>query len=245
MNVMRGEQQRTQRYVDELTRMVDAAGYPCVGAKAVVARHQLSSYAATDIRQPQDDRAIAEFLNDFIDRYRRLPSVLCSAAVIFDEPQDLSEPDFEKYLWQRLQALADIDAETCAYDIRVSNDPTAKNFGFSIHAEALYVIGLHPGSSRRARRFPRPAIIFNPHAQFELLRERGKYDVMKRAVRQRDQEYSGSVNPMLADFGMSSEAVQYSGMQHGNNWKCPFASGHHGNENHSSENRRGIFTETR
>ncbi len=181
----------------------------------------------------------------FIDQYRRDRSVLCSAGVVFDEPGDLSEPEFEKFLWKRLQSLADIDAEAYVYDLRVSSDPADNNFGFSIYSEALYVIGLHPGSSRRARRFSRPAVIFNPHAQFEWLRARGKYDPMKRAVRQRDVEYSGSVNPMLADFGLSSEAVQYSGMQHGNSWKCPFASGHQRNEDHSPENGSGVSAETR
>jgi FPC/CPF motif-containing protein YcgG len=191
-----------------------------------MAKHRLSHFVGSDLRCPQDDQRIINSLYQFIEQFKQSPSTLCSAIVMFQEPHELSEGDFDNLLWARLQALADIDASNYVYDLRVSNDPTARNFGFSIMSEALYVIGLHPGSSRPARRFSQPAIVFNPHAQFEWLRTRGKYDVMKRAVRERDLDYAGSVNPMLTDFGDSSEAIQYSGIQDGNNWKCPFVSRH-------------------
>ena len=213
-------------YVGDLARMVGQSEYPCVGAKAVLAKDKLKSLVAGDMRAADDDQKIIDFLYGFIDTYRVSDGSLCSAAVIFQSPSHFSEADFDRCLWTRLQAFADIDAGNFAYDLRVSSDPAARNFGFSIKSEALYVIGLHPDSSRPARRFAHPAIVFNPHAQFERLRSRGKYDSLKRAVRQRDISYAGSVNPMLADFGESSEAIQYSGIQDGNNWKCPFISRH-------------------
>ena len=226
MTAVTNDMQGMQPYMDELSRMIGLAGYPCIGAKAVMAKNQLSCFVAGDMRCPQDDYRIVNFLYQFIEKFRKSESTLCSAAVIFQGPHDLSEVDFDHLLWKRLQALADIDADNYAYDLRISSDPTDRNFGFSIMSEALYVIGLNPGSARTARRFTHPAIIFNPHAQFEWLRARGKYDPMKRVVRQRDQEFAGSVNPMLADFGEASEAIQYSGIQDGNNWKCPFVSRH-------------------
>ncbi len=48
-----------------------------------------------------------------------------------------------------------------------------------------------------------------------------KYDMMKNAVRKRDVAYSGSVNPMLKDFGKASEVFQYSGRKYDENWQCP------------------------
>jgi len=223
-----------QRSVEALFHLIDEASFPCIGAKAAMAKRQLQCFVGRDIRSAHDDAAIVEFLYKFVDQFRTGQSALSSAAVIFNNPTDLSEERFDFFLWNRLQAIADIDATYSPYDARVSNDPAANDFSFSMKAEALYVIGLHPASARKARRFSYPTIVFNPHQQFEALRSTGKYESMKQAVRRRDQEYSGSVNPMLVDFGVSSEAIQYSGKQYGDTWTCPFASKHRGNDDHSS-----------
>jgi hypothetical protein len=42
-------------------------------------------------------------------------------------------------------------------------------------------------------------------------------------VRKRDIAYSGSINPMLNDFGNASEVYQYSGKQYTSDWVCPFS----------------------
>jgi FPC/CPF motif-containing protein YcgG len=44
---------------------------------------------------------------------------------------------------------------------------------------------------------------------------------MKNTVRKRDIAFSGSVNPMLQDFGESSEVYQYSGRKYDDSWQCP------------------------
>ena len=46
---------------------------------------------------------------------------------------------------------------------------------------------------------------------------------MRDVIRARDERQTGSMNPMLADFGKRSEAIQYSGRAAGADWKCPFA----------------------
>ncbi|MDQ3193559.1 MAG: YqcI/YcgG family protein, partial [Bacteroidota bacterium] len=104
---------------------------------------------------------------------------------------------------------------------RVSNDPESINFSFSLKEEAFFIIGLNPSSSRPARKFKYPALIFNPHAQFEKLRESNRYEKMKSIVRKRDLVYSGSLNPMLKDHGISSEVNQYSGVNYSGEWQCP------------------------
>ena len=60
------------------------------------------------------------------------------------------------------------------------------------------------------------------HNQFETLRASGKYAGMQKVIRNRDVALQGSINPVLAQFGASSEARQYSGMAVDANWKCPF-----------------------
>jgi FPC/CPF motif-containing protein YcgG len=140
---------------------------------------------------------------------------------------------FDKLLWTKLQSFSDLDAERYSYDERVDADPSSGQFSFSLHDEALYVIGLHPESSRRSRRFKYPTLVFNPHEQFEQLRRSDKYELMKKAVRRRDVIFSGSVNPMLQDFGKSSEVFQYSGRNYDETWKCPLKI-HHAQPEHNT-----------
>ncbi|MCW3116834.1 MAG: hypothetical protein JWM28_916 [Chitinophagaceae bacterium] len=161
-----------------------------------------------------------------MDEYRQSSDLYYSAVVIFKAPVDLDEDKFETMFWSRLQAISDLDSREYPYDQRVKHDPAAVDFSFSLKEEAFYLIGLHPGSSRPGRRFSHPAIVFNPHSQFDRLREMNKYETMKQFIRNRDIRYSGSVNPMLADFGETSEAIQYTGRQYDQDWKCPFISQH-------------------
>jgi hypothetical protein len=57
---------------------------------------------------------------------------------------------------------------------------------------------------------------------------------MKTIVRKRDISCSGSVNPMLDDFGHSSEAIQYSGLFNDNQWQCPLTINHGKTGDHST-----------
>lgn len=197
--------------------------FPCIAAKAAAARGRIRTIVAEHMACPADDERIVRFLYEFVDDFRTSPEEFQSAMVIFKGPDIGSEKMFDDLLWRRLQCLADIDQKQYAYDPRVSPDPSSAEFSFSIKEEAFYVIGLHPASSRKARAFPQPGLVFNPHQQFVRLRENGKFSPMRQAVRKRDTRYSGSVNPMLADFGEISEAHQYSGRNYDKDWKCPLA----------------------
>ncbi|HZY79043.1 MAG TPA: guanitoxin biosynthesis heme-dependent pre-guanitoxin N-hydroxylase GntA [Cyclobacteriaceae bacterium] len=219
---------------EEYFAFIADKGFPCIAAKAALSREQIQVLVCDHIACPKDDSAIIDFLYDFTDHYRQATKLYNSAVVIFKGPSLCSEEQFDQLMWQRLQSISDRDALQHPWDKRVSSDPSHPDFSFSIKAEAFYVIGLHPGSSRKARRFQYPALVFNPLSQFEKLREDGRYAVMKESVRKRDKEYSGSVNPMLADFGESSEAFQYSGRVYNKEWKCPFVSHHETDQHHST-----------
>lgn len=133
-----------------------------------------------------------------------------------------------------MQALTNLDARQYPYDQRVDADVDSPYFSFSLKAEAFYIIGLHPANSRLARQFPYAGMVFNAHAQFEKLREANHYVKMQQVVRMRDLVYSGSVNPMLSDFGNASEAMQYTGKQYDKSWKCPLNIPHERKSNHPS-----------
>lgn len=200
--------------------------FPCVAAKAALAKRQLDVFVADHMACPKDDREILSFMYQFTDKYRASDKMFHSAAIVFRQPEVYDESMYARFFWSRLQALADLDAATYAYDQRVSPDPESENFSFSLKEESYFIVGMHPGASRPARKFAYPVLIFNPHAQFEKLRETGQYQKLQNIIRKKDESLSGNINPMLRDFGDASEAWQYTGQQLKKDWKCPLNINH-------------------
>lgn len=197
--------------------------FPCVGAKSALAHQTLEVLACRAIDSGWDDVRIHDALLHWVESYRAEPSLFRSFAVVFEGPDYLSEQAFERALWDRVQSLSDKDVwRGQDYDGRVSADPNDPHFSLSFGGEAFFVVGLHPGASRPARRFERPTLVFNLHDQFEVLRAAGKYEGMREKIMVRDERLAGSRNPMLARHGEISEARQYSGRMVDTEWACPF-----------------------
>ena len=179
--------------------------------------------ACNRIDSSWDDLRIHDELLRFARAYREEPALFRSLAVVFEGPDDLDEEAFEAALWRRAQSLSDKDVwRGQEYDHAVSADPESPHFSLSFGGEAFFIVGLHPAASRPARRFSRPAMVFNLHDQFETLRAQGKYEAMREKIMVRDEAVSGSRNPMLTRHGEASEARQYSGRVVDPEWKCPF-----------------------
>jgi uncharacterized protein len=212
----------------EFVNFIENKSFPCIGAKTAIAKSQLNCLVVGHIFCPVDDEKIVTFLHTFIDKCRTSNNQFHSAAIIFSAPQDITEAVYEIALWQRLQAISNIDAQHYKYDSRVSLDIHSSLFSFSIKEEALFIVGMHGASSRDARRFKYPAIVFNPHAQFEILKQTNKYKNLQSSIRKRDMALSGTINPMLSDhaIAMSLEIVQYSGKDYGNLFSCPLIINH-------------------
>ena len=210
-----------EEIVNEYLAFLHQKDFPCVAAKAALSRSQIQCMIAPHMTCPSTDNTILMFLYNFVDSYRTSEAPYHSAAVIFRDPVAMDETLFDAFLWQRLKSLSSLDKENYTHDRRVDSSPASSQYSFSLKEEAFFILGLNPGSSRKARRFRYPAIIFNPHAEFEKLRNANRFDKMKEVVRKRDIVFSGSVNPMLADFGAASEVYQYSGIHYGPDWKCP------------------------
>lgn len=205
---------------------VSADSFPCVGAKAALAKGTLAVLACNRIDSAWDDLRIHDGLLKWAEDYRRDPGLFRSFAVVFEGPDDLSETEFEAALWKRVQSLSDKDVwRNQPYDAGVSADPGNPHFSLSFGGSAFFLVGLHPNASRPARRFDRPTIIFNLHDQFETLRAEGKYEGMREKILVRDEDLAGSRNPMLARHGDSSEARQYSGRAVDTDWRAPFEYG--------------------
>lgn len=198
--------------------------FPCVGAKSALGRDQMRFVIGRDIRSAWDDLRILPSLHALAASYRADPVLFQSLIVLFEEEVELDELGFETNLWARLQSLTDKDDWLGQQpDPRVSHSPDDPHFSLSFGGEAFFVVGLHPGASRPARRFERPALVFNLHDQFERLRAEGTYEKLRGTIIERDVALAGQANPMLARHGSSSEARQYSGRLVDDEWVCPFS----------------------
>ena len=214
---------RNHPLADAFRSFVREPAFPCVGAKSALSRDQFTIIVARDVTSGWDDLRIYPALLAFVSRYKRAPRLFCSLAVLFERPGELSEAEFERALWARVQSLSDKDAWLgLPYDERVRACPSDPHFSLSFGGEAFFVVGLHPNASRKARRFDRPALVFNLHDQFETLRANGRYESLRGSIGERDIRFSGSVNPMLSTHGEASEARQYSGRAVDEKWVCPF-----------------------
>ncbi len=208
-----------------ITRIVAAEGYPCVGARSVFKRRTASIVVLDELAE---SGCTVELLHD-LERFSHdhpkpdvvdsLPE-MASFVAAFRSPATTSEVEFEDALWRQLTMIHAID--TVPWDDAVVSDPADPHFGFSVAGRAFFVIGMHPGASRLARRFPLPMMVFNLHSQFDQLRAAGKYDRLRDTVRRRDLDLQGSANPMLADHGARSEARQYSGRAVPHDWRPPY-----------------------
>jgi len=206
----------------EFETFVRDQAFPCVGAKSALARSQMKIVVARDISSAWDDLRIHPGLFGAARRFKDDPTLFQSFVVIFEGPTDLDEVAFERAMWARIQSLSDKDAwHGVAYDPTVDPDPDSPHFSLSFGGEAFFAVGMHPGASRPARRFQTPAVVFNLHRQFEMLRSSGSYEKLRASILERDVTLAGSVNPMLARHGESSEARQYSGRAVEAAWSCP------------------------
>jgi uncharacterized protein len=215
------------RVRDAFTAFVADDRYPCLAAQGLARRddYHIGIYDTLGSAAASRELAggLAAFVRD-VDADGEAPGHPLTAYVaVFTGRSYANERAFERDLWRQLQGLHEHEHPGSRWDPAVSDDPDDPRFAFSFDGCALFVIGLHPRSSRLARRFAWPALVFNPHAQFERLRDRGVYDRLRDQIRDRDLALQGDANPNLADFGERSEARQYSGRDtSGGEWRCPF-----------------------
>lgn len=194
--------------------------HPCVMANAIFLTNNYHLKVYDSITNLENVSNVLLDIQKYLENYNFDSNEFESLIVCFKKDQIESELTFEKQLWQFLQEIHNQD--DFPWDPTVSADPSDPDFSFSIKGKAFYIIGMHPGSSRLARRAPYCTIVFNMHWQFEKLREMGIYQKIKNRIRKQDRQLQGSINPVLRDFGKETETRQYSGREVEKNWQCPF-----------------------
>lgn len=194
--------------------------HPCVGARATVNAGTYRFGTYRQIASVDVTAGLARDLCAFVTERARMPTAFATFIAVFDRFDRGGEREFEIKLWDQLQALHDLDFPY--HDSNAPSDPDNSKFAFSFAGTAFFLVGMHPYSSRLARRFSLPAMVFNPRSQFELLRRKNLYDRFASVVRDREIELQGSLNPNLDPGHERSEARQYSGRAVEDDWKCPF-----------------------
>jgi FPC/CPF motif-containing protein YcgG len=204
--------------IEDFRSFVAAPAFPCVGAKSALNRERMVFEVCDRLGSRDSAKMLRNGLARFSASHPEPGADPVSFVAIFTDIIG-GEDDFHKRLWMQLQAVHDLDIEEHPWASGVSDDPGSADFSFSVASRAFFVVGLHPRSSRLARRAPRPTLVFNFHSQFEAMRASGRYEKLQVAIRERDVALQGDINPVLARFGEASEALQYSGRAFG---KCPF-----------------------
>ena len=207
----------------EFTEFILEQDHPCMMAQTVFSMDKVDFHTYENFGSKNTAKKILEDLKLYIKNYDFESNEFLTFLAVFKGRTSFSEDQFETVLWKQLEFLSELDTDS--WDPAVSSDPSNKNFSFSLGGKAFYIVGLHPNSSRLARQTPYPAMAFNLHWQFEKLREMNTYEKVRDKIRERDIELQGDINPMLKDFGETSEAKQYSGKKVGKEWECPFLSG--------------------
>ncbi|UAB85054.1 YqcI/YcgG family protein [Zunongwangia sp. SCSIO 43204] len=194
--------------------------HPCIMAKTVFSMDNIRLKVYKNLGNLEQSKQLYKELKTYIEKYDFNSNQFETFIAVFPTSPKYNELQFEEQLWVQLNQLNTIDEYD--WDPSVTSNPTDNNFSFSIAGKAFYIVGLHPNSSRKARQSPYVALAFNLHWQFEKLREMGTYKRVRNTIRKRDKKLQGNINPMLEDFGATSEAKQYSGRKVSEKWECPF-----------------------
>jgi FPC/CPF motif-containing protein YcgG len=196
--------------------------FSCVAAKGAVRRNAYRFGLYESLSSPGASAGLARDLFTFVGERHTFESTFTTFVASFAGEPPRDELEFERRLWDTLQQLHDRDVLFHGWDPTVRADTEDAHFSFSFAETALFVVGMHPASSRATRRFAWPTLVFNPHDQFEHLRRTGQYVRFQNVIRGADRALQGGPNPMLATFGERSEASQYSGRTVDADWRCPF-----------------------
>lgn len=135
--------------------------FSCLGAKAALngGDYRLGSYGP--MNDPAVTQGVARDLFAFTMEIDERHSEFSTFAAAFPALETSNEEAFETALWALLQSLHHLDGAYSTWDANANEDPGDPHFSFSFAGHAFFVVGMHPGASRWARRFPAPLLVFN------------------------------------------------------------------------------------
>lgn len=212
----------TNTLQSDIHQFIMQKNYPCIAAIKSVQKEEYIVRTYEAFGQALFWRELRQDLQFFLAEQKRTGSTYLTFWAIFEGQSKFSEDDFESGLWNELSHLSSFEKLEQDWADPELAQPENPGFCLSIDGQAFFVVGLHPQSSREARRFAKPALVFNSIEQFKKLEREGKYEPLKAVIRQREIALQGSVNPMVLKHGDQWESIQFSGKNNTEKWKCPF-----------------------
>lgn len=206
----------------QLRETVFQESYPCVAAVQALSRNDYAIGIYGTLGTARHWQGLRADLLAYLAEQQRTGSLYRTMFAVFPEASEYSEEAFERAMWHELSSLTSSEERSTDWSPGAISDPEQPGFVFSLGGQPLFVVGVHPHSSRRGRRFPFAGMVFNAFAQFEQLERKGSYERMVKVNRERDLAFDGSVNPMVEQYGDKWEAIQFSGKSNSSAWKCPF-----------------------
>jgi FPC/CPF motif-containing protein YcgG len=199
---------------NQLRAMFLSTAYTCLGAATAIRRGNYRLGVYPPLASPEAVEGTAADLTRFTREHPEPEHPVAVFVSVFDGPVRTGDADFEADLWRHLAALDETNpGRTDAHP----NPGTAADPGFVYSGRNFFVVGLHPGASRWARRFAWPTLVFNALSHGDPLREADQFDRMTERIRNRDRRLQGEVNPSL-EF---SRVSQFSGRAVDADWTCP------------------------
>ena len=135
---------------NKFKRFVIETGHPCVMAQTMFRMDKVNLKIYDHFGSEEAALKILTDLNGYLAEYEFGSDDFYTFMAVFNDETRYSEEQFEKQLWSQLQHLHNLDDHP--WDPKVSSDPESRKFSFSLLGEAFYIVGMHPGSSRKARR---------------------------------------------------------------------------------------------
>lgn len=206
---------------EAMRAFVTQKDYPCIAALKSQQANEFRLGIYEDFGSGRTGRSLRARLGEFLAEQKRTDSPYLSFWAVYGGESHFSEEEFERRMWHELSSLTSLAEKSADWGPHES-DPRSRKFAFCLFGEPFFVVGLHPNSSRRARRFGRPALVFNVFRQFAALQRKGAYLPMVRTNRLREMKFDGGVNPMAKKHGEQWEAIQFSGRENSEDWVCPF-----------------------
>jgi FPC/CPF motif-containing protein YcgG len=208
---------------ETIRSFISQANYPCVAAIRSVGRSEYIVGIYDEFGSDTHWQQLRADLCDYILTQRRTQSRYVSFWALFTTHPSMpdNEIQFEDKLWRELSLLSSEEDRPLDWGTHTS-DPNDPGFCVSLMGEKLFVVGLHPQSSRVARRLSRQALVFNTLSQFDQFEKDGTYTTLVHTIRRRELNFQGSINPMVQAHGDVWESIQYSGRDNPDSWTCPF-----------------------
>ena len=196
--------------------MILSDGFPCLGGAGAFRRGDYRFAVYGPLASAAATRECADDLSRFVSECPAADHPVAAFVATFHGPLIPTELEFEQGLWQQLQGLS---AHEPASPQRTTPSASvdADDPGFFFRGREFFVVGLHPASSRWARRFAWPTLVFNALTHSDELRRAGKYERMQERILARDRSLQGSDNPSLP----CSQQSQFSGRRVDAGWRCP------------------------